>query len=167
MAHSGGMVTPRVVDREQAARICREWQAQGDIVVFTNGCFDLVHVGHVRYLEAARALGKLIVGVNSDESVRHLKGPSRPITPEQDRAELVAALRWVDLVTIFDDPTAERLLLDLKPNIYVKGADYGPAGRSLPESVVAQQIGASVVLIPLVEGRSTSQIIASIRHRGP
>jgi rfaE bifunctional protein nucleotidyltransferase chain/domain len=154
----------RVVDRSEAVDQCRRWQASGESVVLTNGCFDLLHVGHLRYLQAARRLGRLIVGLNSDESVRSLKGPARPLVAQAERAELLAALRCVDRVTIFGEPTAEALLADLRPNVYVKGADYGPAGRDLPESVVAERVGARVVFIDLVPGRSTTGLVDTIRR---
>ncbi|HLG50057.1 MAG TPA: adenylyltransferase/cytidyltransferase family protein, partial [Chloroflexota bacterium] len=100
----------RVVSREQAVRIRERWRQARHTVVLTNGCFDLLHLGHVRYLEAARRFGRLIVAINSDASVRLLKGPSRPIVPAAERAEVIAALRSVDLVTIFEEPTAETIV---------------------------------------------------------
>lgn len=157
----------RVLSPVEARQACARWQSRGSTVVLTNGCFDLLHVGHVRYLQQARALGRLIVAVNSDASTRALKGPSRPIVPERERAELLSALRCVDLVTIFDDSTAEVILELLRPDVYVKGADYGPGGRALPEARVAERIGARVELIPLVEDRSTSALVETIRRRSP
>lgn len=157
----------RVVTRPQAIRQSQRWRQAGQTVVLTNGCFDLLHLGHVRYLQAARELGRLVVGINSDESVRRLKGPERPLVPERERAELVAAVRWVDLVTIFDEPTAEALIEALRPNVYVKGADYGPGARPLPESVVAERFGARVELVSIVEGHSTTGLIDLIRRRSP
>ncbi len=142
--------------------MARRWQSEGTRVVLTNGCFDLLHIGHARYLQAARSLGRLVVAVNSDESVKALKGHSRPIIADVERAELLASLRSVDLVTIFDDLTAERLLEEIRPDVYVKGADYGPHGRPLPESEVAARIGTRVELIELTPGRSTSTIVEHI-----
>jgi len=158
-------VTRRVVSRDQAVRACARWQRTGQRVVLTNGCFDLLHAGHVRYLQQASTLGRLIVAVNSDASTRRLKGPSRPIVPEDERSELIAALRCVDLVTIFDEPTAEEVLEAVRPTVYVKGADYGQDVRSLPEASVAERIGARVELIALTEGRSTTALIDTIRRR--
>lgn len=155
----------RVVAREQAIRAIARWHGLGQTVVLTNGCFDILHVGHVRYLRQARTFGRLIVAVNSDASTRRLKGATRPIVPEDERAELLASLRCVDLVTIFDEATAEAILDELRPDIYVKGADYGPAGQALPEAAVAERIGARVELIALTENRSTTVLIDTIRHR--
>lgn len=155
----------RVVSREEAASWRERWRAEGEAVVLTNGCFDLLHVGHVRYLTAARRFGRLIVGLNSDASTRRLKGPDRPIVSEGERAELLAALRCVDRVTIFDEPTAVELLRTLRPDVYVKGADYGPGGKDLPEAEAAREIGTRVELVALVPGRSTTAIVAAIRRR--
>ncbi|MGH2457526.1 MAG: adenylyltransferase/cytidyltransferase family protein [Chloroflexota bacterium] len=157
----------RVVTRDRAVEVRARWWRDGQTVVLTNGCFDLLHVGHIRYLQQARSIGHLIVALNSDASTRTLKGASRPIVPEAERAEVLASLRCVDLVTIFDEPTAETILDALKPDVYVKGGDYGPTGHPLPEAAVAQRIGARVVLIPLVAGHSTSALVDRVRHREP
>jgi len=139
------------------------WRAAKAKVVFTNGVFDLVHRGHVEYLEDARALGdRLVVGLNSDASTRRLKGPSRPIVGEQDRAALVRALACVDLVVAFEDDTPLRLIEAVKPDVLVKGADYGVAeivGREFVESR-----GGQVTTVPLREGLSTSEIVRRIRE---
>lgn len=163
-ASSGGSLCEWVVSRDEAARQRELWRAEGESVVLTNGCFDLVHVGHVRYLAAARRFGRLVVGLNSDASVRRLKGPTRPILPEAERAEVLAALRSVDLVTIFDEPTAVELLLALRPDIYIKGSDYGPGGKELPEAALAARLGIRVELVELVPGRSTTSIVDMIRR---
>lgn len=139
-------------------------------VVFTNGHFDLLHVGHLRYLQAARALGDvLIVGINDDASTRRRKGPTRPIVPETERAELIAGLDCVDFVTIFHDDTAEGAVALLRPDIYVKGGDYAvdeadlAAGKlPLPEAPLVRSYGGEVRTITLVEGRSTSDIVRRI-----
>jgi len=132
-------------------------------VVFTNGCFDLLHPGHTRYLSEARALGDvLVVAVNSDRSVRELKGPGRPVVPEDERAELLAALRSVDYVTIFDDPTPRQVIARMLPNVLVKGADWGPNAIVGREEVEAA--GGQVISIPLAEGYSTSAIIKKIKE---
>lgn len=133
----------------------------GERVVFTNGCFDLLHPGHVRYLQLARDLGDcLIVALNSDRSVRELKGPQRPILREAERAEVMAALGCVDYVTIFDEPTPRRLIARLLPDILVKGGDWGVAEIVGREEVEAA--GGEVRSLPFVEGCSTSEVIARI-----
>lgn len=130
--------------------------------VFTNGVFDLMHVGHLRYLQAARALGdRLVVGVNADSSVKRLnKGPERPILPEEERAELLAGLACVDYVTIFDEPTADAVLAALQPTVYAKGGDYTP--DSLPEAPTVRAYGGRIEILPFVPGRSTTSLIARI-----
>ncbi|MDB5078298.1 MAG: ADP-heptose synthase [Chloroflexi bacterium] len=146
-----------------------EWQASGRKVVFTNGCFDLLHLGHVRYLEEARALGDILVlGLNSDASVRQLKGPQRPLVGQQERAEVMSALRPVDHVVIFEDLTAESLVGELQPDFYVKGGDYSSSeaasatGKPLPEAAVVRSYGGQVVLIPFLPGHSTSDLVRHI-----
>jgi rfaE bifunctional protein nucleotidyltransferase chain/domain len=131
-------------------------------IVFTNGCFDLIHAGHVRYLFAAKELGKtLIVGLNSDESVRNLKGDSRPIVPEAYRAEVLAALRPIDAVTIFNELTAAATIEAIAPDIYVKGGDYEIA--TLPEAPVVQSYGGKIELIKVELPTSTSAIVNRIK----
>lgn len=148
--------------------ICRamELKAEGKVLVFTNGIFDILHVGHARYLAAARALGDvLLVGVNGDSSARSLKGAPRPILPELERAELVAALGVVDYVTIFDEPTAEELVRVIEPDIYAKGGDYFPqGGKELPEAKAVASFGGQVKILPLYPGHSTSEILARIQR---
>ena len=136
--------------------------------VFTNGVFDILHVGHVRYLQAARALGDcLIVGLNSDASARALKGERRPLVPQGERAELLAALACVDYVIAFDELTAERLVETLRPEVYVKGGDYGTGDgrKALPEAAIVERYGGRVVLLPLAESRSTTHVINEIIRR--
>lgn len=137
-------------------------RTEGKTVVFTNGVFDLVHPGHVRYLREARALGDaLIVGVNSDGSVRANKGPDRPVTPEAERAEILAALAGVDAVVIFDDATPHAVIAALQPDVLVKGADWGEdaiVGRDVVEAR-----GGRVVRIPIEDGYSTTTIIERVR----
>jgi rfaE bifunctional protein nucleotidyltransferase chain/domain len=128
-------------------------------VVLTNGIFDLLHVGHLRYLRAARGFGDLlVVGVNADSAVRKA---GRPVVPDTERAELLAALEPVDYVVIFDTPTADELLLALRPSVYVKGADYSL--KTLPERATAERLGISIEFVPLVPGRSTSSLLQAIR----
>jgi D-beta-D-heptose 7-phosphate kinase/D-beta-D-heptose 1-phosphate adenosyltransferase len=146
----------------EAGEFARTVQARGGTVVFTNGVFDLLHTGHVRYLQAARALGDvLIVGVNSDRSVRAIKGPERPVTPEPERAEILLALACVDAVVVFDDDTPQRIIGEVQPDVLVKGADWAPTeivGRDVVEAR-----GGRVVRVPLVEGRSTTSLIGRVR----
>lgn len=137
-------------------------------IVFTNGHFDLLHVGHLRYLQAARTLGDvLVVGVNDDAITTARKGPSRPVLPEGERAELLAGLACVDYVTIFHEPTAERTVRLLRPDVYVKGGDYGPGGADLPEARIVAEFGGETIILPLEQGRSTSAIVAAIRAGEP
>ena len=135
------------------------WRAAGERIVFTNGVYDLLHRGHAEYLEEARALGdRLVVGVNSDESVRRLKGPARPILPERDRAGLVAALACVDLAIVFEDDTPLSLIEAVAPDVLVKGADYAPDEIVGADVVTAR--GGRVVRVPLEQGFSTTGLIA-------
>lgn len=162
---------------EELARLREQWRSRGLRVVFTNGIFDLLHLGHVRYLGQARALGDLLViGLNSDVSTRQLKGPKRPLIAEDERAALLLSLRAVDAVTIFTEPTAEQLVAALQPDIYVKGGDYtlqpdaaaGPtatAGKELPEAQIVQSYGGRVELIPYLPGHSTTELIERIVQR--
>ncbi len=153
-----------VVSLDEAARVVNELKRQGKRVVFTNGVFDILHLGHVTYLEEARRLGDvLVVGVNSDGSARALKGPRRPILPQEERARLVAALECVDYVVIFSELTAEKVLKRLKPDLYVKGGDY--TVQTLPEAPVVQGYGGRVVILPYVKGHSTTDIIRRIVAR--
>lgn len=139
-------------------------RAAGDRIALTNGAFDLLHVGHLRSLEQARSLGDLlVVGLNSDASIRVYKQTERPVLPQAERAELLAGLGCVDYVVIFDEPTAERLVAAIRPDVYVKGADY--AVKHLPERPVVEAHGGEVVLVELEAGRSTSGLIAEIVRR--
>ncbi|MBQ7476038.1 MAG: D-glycero-beta-D-manno-heptose 1-phosphate adenylyltransferase [Selenomonadaceae bacterium] len=130
-------------------------------IVFTNGCFDILHAGHVRYLTAAKNFGDvLIVGLNTDESVRKLKGATRPVNNQDDRAEVLLGLKAVDHVIFFGEDTAENLIAELQPDIYVKGGDY--TLETLPEAKIVQSYGGRVELVKLVEGKSTTNIIKKI-----
>jgi glycerol-3-phosphate cytidylyltransferase len=131
----------------------------GKKVVFTNGVFDIIHAGHVRYLAEARALGEmLVVGVNSDDSVRRLgKGPNRPVNSQEDRMEVLRALRSVDATIGFDDDTPERLIRAIRPQVHVKGGDYRI--EDLPEAKAVMEYGGEVVILPFLAGRSTTQIL--------
>ena len=153
----------RVLTVERAAELAEDWRRAGKRIVFTNGVFDLLHPGHVRYLEDARAMGDvLIVAINSDRSVRENKGPSRPVMPEAERAELVAALAAVDAVVVFDDPTPERILRALLPDVLVKGADW--AADAIVGRDIVEARGGRVVRAPLVGGFSTTADIDKIRN---
>lgn len=133
-------------------------------LVFTNGVFDILHAGHVRCLEAAKSLGDiLIVGMNSDESVRRLKGPSRPINPFADRAEMIRAMRAVDAVIEFEEDNPTLLIKHLKPEVHVKGGDY--SAEELPETPLVRSYGGEVVIIPLLAGRSTTKLIDELKDR--
>jgi len=139
-----------------------EWRAQGKRIVFTNGCFDLLHPGHIDYLEKARALGDvLIVGLNDDDSIRRLKGASRPINPLSDRARMLSALRPVDMVVSFPEDTPLKLIQSLMPDVLVKGGDYKP-----DDIIGARDVrmnGGEVVVMPFVDGHSTSSLIERIK----
>ncbi len=131
---------------------------QNHKIVFTNGCFDILHVGHVRYLQQARALGEaLVVGINTDASVRKLKGPTRPIQNEQDRGEILAALGAVDLVVLFDEETPEKLIQNVHPDVLVKGGDWKP--ESIVGSSFVMSYGGQVMSLQFVDGKSTTNII--------
>lgn len=154
----------KALAREELAAAVRQAQREGKTVVTTNGCFDILHVGHVRYLQKARELGDLLViGVNSDDSVRRLKGPPRPVIPDTERAELLAALECVDYVTIFDEDTPCELLEALRPNVHVKGGDY-TLDRVVERHVVEKHGGRVVVGIQ-IPAHSTSDIIREIQQR--
>ncbi|NOS83233.1 MAG: D-glycero-beta-D-manno-heptose 1-phosphate adenylyltransferase [Nitrospira sp.] len=156
-------MSSKVKQRHELAALLQAYRQEGKRIVFTNGCFDLMHVGHTRYLQAAKDLGDLlVVGVNSDESVRSLnKAPDRPIVPESQRAEVVAALDSVDYVVLFNEPDPQSLIASLQPNILVKGGDWAV------EQIVGREIvearGGVVRTIPLVPGVSTTSIIERIR----
>ena len=146
----------------QAKNQVADWQALGQKVVFTNGCFDIVHLGHIDYLEKAKALGqKLVLGLNTDASVGRIKGPSRPVVNEYARARMMAALAFIDLVVFFDEATPKELIENLKPNILVKGNDYSIQQIVGADFVLAN--GGSVQTIDLVEGYSTTKLIEKIK----
>lgn len=150
-----------LIDRNIAAQFCEELRQQGKRIVFTNGCFDIIHAGHVRYLTTAKNFGDvLIVGLNTDESVRRLKGATRPINNQNDRAEVLLGLRAVDHVIFFGEETAEILISEVKPDVYVKGGDY--TLETLPEAQIVQSYGGRVEFVDMVIGRSTTSIIEKI-----
>jgi rfaE bifunctional protein nucleotidyltransferase chain/domain len=156
--------TPRPFTIAAAAALAGSLHDAGKTVVFTNGVFDILHPGHIRYLQHARSLGAaLIVGVNSDRSVRAIKGPARPITPELERAEILAALSCVDAVAVFDEETPHRIISDIQPDILVKGADW--AADAIIGRDIVEARGGRVVRVPVEAGHSTSAIIEKIRRR--
>lgn len=155
------MSIEKILTPDELASLVQELRQKGQRVVTTNGCFDVLHVGHLRYLQAARAHGDaLVVLLNSDQSVQGLKGPSRPIVPEEERAEMLAGLSCVSYVTLFDEPTPVNLLERIQPSVHVKGGDYTP--ETLPEAPLLQQIGTEMAFIPMIQGRSTTNIIRRI-----
>ncbi len=154
------MNPPKLKSAAELAAIREEFAAQGKRLVFTNGVFDLLHVGHVRYLQAARALGDaLVVAVNGDASVRALKGPSRPINSEEDRAEVLAGLTCVDFVTIFHTERVTDLVGTIQPQVYAKGGDYTIASLDPGERTALEAAGAEIRILPLVPGKSTTAIL--------
>lgn len=163
MKASGEQYNPasRILDRNRLIARVAIARKNGARVVLANGCFDLLHVGHVRYLEGARALGDLlVVGINSDEQVRALKGDGRPFMPEQERAELIASLRAVDIVTIFPEPTVEALIRAIRPDIHAKGTDYTEA--SVPEREVVQACGGRVAIVGDPKDHSTTEMLRKV-----
>ena len=154
----------KIRERKTLLRIIKDLKAKGKRIVFTNGCFDLLHIGHIRYLEEARALGDfLVVGVNSDSSVRKLKGPQRPVLPEEERAEILSGLGCVDYITLFDEIDPLQLITSLHPHILVKGGDWTKE-QTVGKEVV-ERSGGEVVIIPFVKGASTSNLIKTILGR--
>lgn len=154
-----------VIPISQIKAIVEPLKQAGKKIVMTNGCFDILHIGHKRYLEKSKALADvLIVAINADTSVKELKGNDRPINNESDRAELLAALKSVDYVIIFEDLTAVNLLKEIQPDFYTKGGDYSQDHlEKWPEYQVAKELGIEVVLIDMVEGKSTTNMIAKTK----
>ena len=162
-AVSNGVMT-RLVHAHELEALGSEYAAAGKRLVLTNGCFDLLHTGHVRYLEEACRCGDaLLVAVNSDDSVRELKGPSRPVNSELDRAEVLAALRCVDYVTIFTGKRVTEVIRLLKPSVYAKGGDYTPETLDPGEKAALDEVGAKIRILQLVPGRSTTAILEKSR----
>jgi len=154
----------KIKEKEDLRRVVEVFKREGKRIVFTNGCFDLLHVGHVRYLEKAKTLGDiLVVGVNSDRSVKELKGPLRPLLPQEERMEILSGLGCVNYVTLFDEPTPLALITALTPHVLVKGGDWSK------ETIVGRDVvegsGGEVVVIPFVERSSTTRLIETILER--
>jgi rfaE bifunctional protein nucleotidyltransferase chain/domain/rfaE bifunctional protein kinase chain/domain len=156
--------TPAPDAHRDAARVIAETRARGGVVVATGGCFDLLHIGHLATLRAARKQGDcLIVCLNSDRSVAELKGPDRPLNRQEDRARLLAALDCVDAVVVFDEPTPEAVLTWIRPDVWVKGGDYADGGPEMPEAELVRRWGGQTVIVPYLDGRSTTKTIAAAR----
>lgn len=152
-----------LIDPNDIEQLCEILHRAGQKIVFTNGCFDILHAGHVRYLEKARSFGDcLVLGLNTDASVRGNKGASRPINGELDRAEVVGALKAVDDVVLFGEKTAETIIAKVRPDVYVKGGDY--TLETLPEAKIVQSYGGRVEFVQMVTGRSTTNVIKKIEQ---
>ena len=150
------------MDRETLQRRVAEWRRRGETVVLANGCFDLLHVGHIRYLRAAKALGsRLVVAVNSDASTRRLKGEGRPLMPEQERAEILAALEDVDAVVIFSEPDVRALIREIRPGVQAKGTDY--TAESVPEREVVRECGGRVEIVGDPKDHSSSEMLRAMK----
>jgi rfaE bifunctional protein nucleotidyltransferase chain/domain len=159
-------MTDKVISLDELPERTEALRAAGKRIVVTNGCFDLLHVGHVRYLKAARSLGDiLIVGVNGDRSTRGLKGDGRPLNNEEDRAEVVASLDSVDLVAIFPELRATRFIELAKPDVYVKGGDYDLESLNSEERAALQKIGAKIDIVPFEKGYATSSLISRLQKK--
>jgi rfaE bifunctional protein nucleotidyltransferase chain/domain len=158
------VTTSKTVPLNELAGRVEKLRANGKKIVATNGCFDLLHLGHVRYLKAARSLGDiLVVGLNGDKSVRELKGPGRPINNEKDRAAILAALEYVDLVAIFPELRATRFIERAAPDVYVKGGDYSSETLNAEERAALQKIGSKIEIVPFEKGYSTSALLEKLR----
>lgn len=153
----------KLVKREELPELLKELRSQGKTIVTTNGCFDILHVGHVRYLQKTKTFADvLIVALNSDISVKKIKGPDRPVNNENDRAEILCALSCVDYVVLFDESSPENLLVDIKPDVHTKGADY--TVETLPEAKAIMANGGRIEFISFVEGKSTTAVIEKMRN---
>jgi rfaE bifunctional protein nucleotidyltransferase chain/domain len=162
------MIVAKLKSAGELAVLRAKLDSRGQRLVFTNGCFDLLHVGHVRYLQAARALGEvLVVAVNGDDSVRALKGPGRPINSELDRAEVLAALAVVDFVTVFQTVRVTDLIRTVKPHVYVKGGDYTVEKLDADERAALQAVGSKIEIVPLVPGKSTTETLIKSSKSSP
>lgn len=159
------MMNEKIVPLEELAQRAGELRGANKTIVATNGCFDLLHLGHIRYLQAARARGDVLtVGINGDESVRQLKGPGRPLNDENARAEVLAALECVDLISVFPEVRATRFIEAVSPAVYVKGGDYTSDTLDKEERAALNKIGAKIDIIPFIADYSTSRLIEQLRH---
>ena len=160
-------MSPKIIGLDELSERSKQLRAAGKKLVATNGCFDLLHVGHVRYLQTARALGDLLaVGLNGDRSVRELKGKERPIVAEHDRAEILAALQCVDLVTIFPEMRATQFIAASQPAIYVKGGDYSSETLDEEERMLLRKMGTEICFVPFEAGYSTSRLLEQLCKSG-
>ena len=156
--------TNKIVPREQLAEMAKKWRAQGEKIILTNGCFDLLHVGHVRYLRGAKELGgKVVVALNSDSSARALKGEGRPYTSEEERAEILAGLHDVDAVVIFPEKDVSSIIRELRPDIHAKGTDYSET--SVPEGALIRELGGRVAIVGDPKNHSSTDLITKLRER--
>ncbi len=148
----------KVVSRNELRRLVEDWRRAGEAVTLANGCFDLLHVGHIRYFRAAKALGgKLVVAINSDDSVRTLKGVGRPLMPEWERAEILSALECIDAIVVFGEQDVRAIVREIRPNVHAKGTDY--TAESVPEGDVVREYGGRVEIVGDPKDHSTSEII--------
>ena len=153
----------KIVNRENIENLVKDLRQNNKTIVMTNGCFDIIHVGHVRYLQKTKSLADvLILALNSDKSIREIKGEGRPINNENDRAEVLSALECVDYIVLFDENSPAELLKTVKPDVYAKGADY--TLETLPETNVVQSFGGRIEFIDFVAGKSTSNLIQKIKN---
>ncbi len=154
----------KIVSREQARQLADQWRRSGEKIILTNGCFDLLHVGHIRYLRAAKQLGgKVVVALNADESVRKIKGENRPLMPESERAEILAALEDVDAIVLFSEPDVRTVIRELRPDVQAKGTDYTP--DSVPERDEVMAYGGKVEIVGDPKDHSTTEILEQMRSR--
>lgn len=160
----GPQSSERILSRETLGQVIQAARDRGQRIIFANGCFDPLHVGHVRYLQGAKALGDLlIVGLNSDEQVRRLKGAGRPLVPEDQRAEVISSLEAVDFVIIFNELTVESLLLELRPDVHAKGTDY--TEDTVPEREVVRSYGGTVAIVGDPKDHSSSELLRQIKAK--
>jgi D-glycero-beta-D-manno-heptose 1-phosphate adenylyltransferase len=153
-----------ILSRRELANFAEQARAVGEKLILANGCFDFIHAGHIRYLAGAKALGgKLLVAVNSDKQVRGLKGDWRPLMSEAERAEIIAALRFVDAVTIFDEPTVEQIIRLVRPNFHAKGTDY--TTDSVPEREIVREYGGQVAIVGDPKDHSSTELLAALKQR--
>ena len=167
-SHASVNTRTKIIDLSELPARRQAWRSNGMQVVATNGCFDLLHAGHVSYLEAARSQGDLLlIGLNSDASVRSLKGPARPLNPEEDRARVIAALACVDAVCIFNETRAVHFLELAQPDVYVKGGDYTLETLNPNERRIVEAAGGRIVILPMVAGRSTTALLQKMMSSSP
>jgi len=153
-----------ILTRDELKRFADQVRAGGEKLILANGCFDLIHAGHVRYLAGAKALGgRLLVAVDSDRQVRGLKGEGRPVTTENERAEIIAAIRYVDAVTIFDEPTVEDVIRTIRPDYHAKGTDY--TTDSVPERDIVRELGGQVAIVGDPKDHSSTDFLAALKQR--